>query len=147
MTVWQHTPLSINIVLRLWEANMAVKPARVLAIILLNLRAIHAVWRMKTFAKDDTLARYEQHVGKFAQAWNVLGWKGTVWVHWTIAHSACLLHKHRSLYIFRQSQVSISTNVTKWMCATPSAGVGPGSLTYRGLACCTWSTTTRWMLA
>ena len=44
--------------------------------------------------------QYNACVTKFAMAWNAFKWRGTVWVHWAIAHSGFLLRTHGSIYLF-----------------------------------------------
>ena len=83
-----------------WEGGRTAPPSAVLQVLLFNLRQVHAIWRQKEFVSDATLAAYASQVEKFAAAWNAFLWKGTVWVHWVIAHSTFLLRRHRSLYIF-----------------------------------------------
>ena len=52
------------------------------------------------YISDQMLADYNANVNKFAKAFSAFNKKGTVWVHWVIAHSGFLLTTHRTLYLF-----------------------------------------------
>ena len=67
---------------------------------LTSLRFIHSVWRQQTYVSEAVVVSYKDSIAKFTVAWKALGWAGTVWVHWVIAHSGYLLQTHRSLYLF-----------------------------------------------
>ena len=83
----------------LWDEKRKVAVHSAVNVLLTNLRYIHTIWRQKLFVSDEQLCLYAVAIDKFSSAWRALQWAGTVWVHWTIAHSELLLHKHRSLYI------------------------------------------------
>ena len=63
------------------------KPRAVLQVLLGSLRSMHAIWRLRRRVTDEEVVSYRAMVGKFAQCWAALRWKGTVWVHWVIVHS------------------------------------------------------------
>ena len=83
-----------------WEGTRQVHFHTALQILLTSLRHVHAVWVLRERATDHQVQQYTAHVSKFAQAWRALSWKGTVWVHWVIAHSAHLLSLHATISAF-----------------------------------------------
>ena len=83
-----------------WEPGKPAHVHTVLQVLLTSFRAMHAVWVLRERVSNQQLADYSRHVGKFAQAWRALSWKGTVWVHWVIAHSAHLLSLHGTISAF-----------------------------------------------
>lgn len=83
-----------------WEGNRVVHFHTVLHVLLTSLRHMHGVWTLRGKVTTPQLEQYCSHASKFGQAWRALSWKGTVWVHWVVVHSAHLLTLHGSLSAF-----------------------------------------------
>ena len=54
---------------------------------------------MNFFTNSD-VAMYTNAVDRFREAWGDLGWKVSMWVHWTCAHSPYFPQAYRNIYIF-----------------------------------------------
>ena len=61
---------------------------------------LHTVWRQKRLLSDEEVSQAEQAVKQLGHCSNVMGWKPTLWVHWTIAQSTWFLRKYRTMYMF-----------------------------------------------
>ena len=75
------------------------KNLRVYTIVFSMLKSVvqlHTVWRQKTWLGDE---QAEQAAKQLGHCWNLMGWKQTLWVHWTVAHSTWFLRKYRTMYI------------------------------------------------
>ena len=83
-----------------WEPGRKVYLHAALQVLLACFHALHATWVLRDPVTDLQVAEYSRHVAKFAQAWRALSWKGTVWVHWVVAHSAHLLTLHGTISAF-----------------------------------------------
>lgn len=46
---------------------------------------------------DADVEAYASAVDSFGSVWSSLGWKCTVWVHWSVRHSVALLQRWRTL--------------------------------------------------
>ena len=65
--------------------------------LLLALHGLYQMWRQKTLFTDADVRMYSMHVDTLQTS---LGWKPTVWVHWTCAHSLYYAERHRNIYAF-----------------------------------------------
>ena len=61
---------------------------------------LHTVWRQKTWLSDEEVSQAEQAAKELGHCWNLMGWKPTLWVHWTDAHSIWFLRKYGTMYMF-----------------------------------------------
>ena len=61
---------------------------------------LHTVWRQKTWPTDEEVSQAEQAAKRLGHCWNLMGWKPTLWVHWTVAHRTWFLRKYRTMYMF-----------------------------------------------
>lgn len=59
----------------------------VVRLLLQSLSHLHALWCCKSLLSPVQLTEHRGAVEQFRQAWEGLGWKPTVWVHWACAHS------------------------------------------------------------
>ena len=48
---------------------------------------LHTQWRQKTWLSDEEVSQAEEAAKQLGHCWNLMGWKPTLWVHWTVAHS------------------------------------------------------------
>lgn len=62
--------------------------------------ALHAAWTDPTPLSQDQITQYRGCLTDFTQAWEALGWKPTVWVHWVASHSLAHMQQHRGLAFF-----------------------------------------------
>ena len=60
----------------------------------------HSFWRQEEDLSDVQLRDYEGALGRCRQCWEAMQWRPTVWVHWVMAHSLCLLQTFRNLSVF-----------------------------------------------
>ena len=72
----------------------------VLRTLLHHFAHIHRFWRQKEFFIDSDVAMYTNAVDRFREAWEDLGWKVSMWVHWTYAHSPYFAEAYRNIYTF-----------------------------------------------
>ena len=68
--------------------------------LLRGLGTLHAFWRQEANLSDNQLREYESALTRCRQCWEALQWRPTVWVHWVMAHSLCLLQMFRNLAVF-----------------------------------------------
>ena len=61
---------------------------------------MHQIWQHREAVPVPMLEQYDTWVGQFANCWQALTWKPTVWVHWVAVHSAAHLRMHGNLHIF-----------------------------------------------
>ena len=67
---------------------------------LLALTHLHTWWRKKVYLRDIEVEEAERRVKKLGQCWKLMGWKATVWVHWTVCHSGWFVRKYHTMYFF-----------------------------------------------
>ena len=65
--------------------NGAIKVYTVVHTILLALTNLHTLWRKKAYVSDVEVEEAERWAKKLGESWKLMGWKATVWVHWTVA--------------------------------------------------------------
>ena len=80
--------------------NGAIKVYTVVPTMLLALTHLHTVWRKKDYHSDVDVEEAERWAKKLGQCWKLMGWKATVWVHWTVCHSGWFVRKYRTMYVF-----------------------------------------------
>ena len=68
--------------------------------LLRGLGTLHAYWRQEGNLSDSQLQEYETALTRCRHCWEALQWRPTVWVHWVMAHSMCLLQTFRNLAVF-----------------------------------------------
>ena len=79
------------------------RPFSIHGVLRILLRNLHHAWQFcgqRTPLTTEEAQEYCAIVARFGEAWRALGWKPTVWVHWLVCHSGCLMAHHRSLYLF-----------------------------------------------
>ena len=79
------------------------QPAYAHAVLRTLLRAftnIHNFWRQTDLLNSRQLQEYDTAIVQFGRCWQGLGWKATVWVHWTVAHSGYFMARFRTLALF-----------------------------------------------
>lgn len=64
----------------------------VVRLLLQSLSHLHGLWACKSLLSPVQLTEHRGAVEQFRQAWESLGWKPTVWVHWACAHS-CFFYR------------------------------------------------------
>ena len=65
---------------------------------LLALTDLHTLWKKKDYLSDVEVEEAERWAKKLGQCWKPMGWKVTVWVHWTVCHSGWFVRKYRTRY-------------------------------------------------
>ena len=69
---------------------------------------------------------------KLGQCWKLMGWKATVWVHWTVCHSGWFVRKYRTTYFcssvptkrrISAYTVHIQNNFPGWLVKNPRVSV------------------------
>ena len=83
-----------------WVPGRKLYVYRALHVLLASFHSLHATWVVREPVTNQQLTEYSRHVENFAHAWRALSWKGTVWVHWVVVHSAHLLTLHRTISAF-----------------------------------------------
>ena len=73
--------------------NGAKKVYTVVHTMLLALTHLHTLWRKKVYLSDVEVEEAERWAKKLGQCWKLMGWKATVWVHWTVCHSGWFVRK------------------------------------------------------
>ena len=79
------------------------RPFAVHGVLRILLRSFHRAWQFCGQRSLLTAAEVQEYcatVARFGEAWRALGWKPTVWVHWLVCHSGCLMAHHQSLFLF-----------------------------------------------
>jgi hypothetical protein len=72
----------------------------VVRLLLQSLSHLHALWCCKSLLSPVQLTEHRGAVEQFRQAWEGLGWKPTVWVHWACAHSCFFIETYRTIFSF-----------------------------------------------
>ena len=67
---------------------------------LLALNHLHTLWRKKVYLSDVEVEEAERWAQKLGECWKLMGWKATVWVHWTVCHSGWFVRKYRTMHFF-----------------------------------------------
>lgn len=93
--VQSHTNATLK-----WDSTRFVNVHSALQTLLHSLKCIHVFWRQPNPLTNDQFNAYHTNVNKFAQCWGAFKWKGTVWVHWVIAHSSYLMQQFKTIFMF-----------------------------------------------
>ena len=80
--------------------NGAIKVYTVVHTMLLALTHLHTLWRKKDYLSDVEVEEAERWAKKLGQCWKLMGWKATVWVHWTVCNSGWFVRKYITMYFF-----------------------------------------------
>ena len=80
--------------------NAAIKVYTVVHTMLLALTHLHTLWRKNVCPSDVEVEEAERWAKKLGHCWKLMGWKTTVWVHWTVCHSGWFVRKYRTMYFF-----------------------------------------------
>lgn len=83
-----------------WDEKRSVPAYVILSHLLNSFRALHTLWSTTSRLTDAQVDQYTRHAVTFRKAWQALGWKVTPWVHWVAVHSAELMSRYRTLYLF-----------------------------------------------
>ena len=67
---------------------------------LLALTHLHTLSRKKDYPSDVEVVEADRWTKKLGQCWKLMGWKATLWVHWTVCHSGWFVRKYRAMYLF-----------------------------------------------
>ena len=112
--------------------NGATKVYTVVHTILLALAQFRTLWRKKAYLSDVEVEESERWAKKLGECWKLMGWKTTVWVHWTVCHRGWFVRKHRTMYFFssvpterRNSayKVHIQNSLRGWSVKNPRISV------------------------
>ena len=80
--------------------NGAIKVYTVVHTILLALINLHTLWTKKAYLSDVDVEEAERWAKKLGEGWKLMGWKATVWMHWTVCHSGWFVRNYRTMYFF-----------------------------------------------
>ena len=80
--------------------NGAIKVYTVVHTILLAQTNPHTLWRKKAYLSDVEVEEAERWARKLGECWKLMGWKTTVWVHWTVCHSGWFVQNYRTMNFF-----------------------------------------------
>lgn len=72
----------------------------VIRLMLQALSHIHSLWSHRALLTPAQITEHRAAVDQFRHAWEGLGWKPTVWVHWTCAHACFFVGTYRTLFAF-----------------------------------------------
>ena len=112
--------------------NGAIEVYTVVHTILLALTHLHTLWRKKAYLSDVEVEEAERWAKKLGECWKLMGWKATVWVHWTVCHSGWFVRNYRTMYFFssvpterRNSacKVHIQNSFRGWLVKNPRVSV------------------------
>ena len=110
--------------------NGAIKVYTVVHTMLLT--HFHTLWRKKVYLSDVEVEEAEKWAKKLGECWKLMGWKATVWVHWTVCHSGWFVRKYRTRYFFSSVptarrnlayKVHIQNSFHGWSVKTPRVSV------------------------
>ena len=77
-----------------------IKVSTAVSALLACLSELHTFWRQKTFFNSEQVARIQFLTRKVGAVWEKLGWRPSLWIHWTVAHCAFFAAKYRTIYFF-----------------------------------------------
>ena len=112
--------------------NGAIKVCTEVHTIFLALTHLHTLWRKKAYLSDVEVEEAKRWAKKLGDCWKLMGWKATVWVHWTVCHSGWFVRKYRTMYVFssvpterRNSahKVHIQNSFRGWSVKNPGVSV------------------------
>ena len=66
--------------------NGAIKVYTVVHTMLVALTHLHTLWTRKVYLSDVEVEEAERWAKKLGHRWKLMGWKATVWVHWTVCY-------------------------------------------------------------
>ena len=99
---------------------------------LLALIHLHTLWRKKAYLSDVEVEEAERWARKLGECWKLMGWKATLWVHWTVCHIWWFVWKYRTMYFFSSApterrnsayKVHIQNSFRGWSVKNPRVSV------------------------
>ena len=72
----------------------------VVDVLLRSLTSLYGFWKECVPLTAAQISVVRAHTTKIGECWVKLGWESFSWVHWVVAHSAALLKRYGTLYIF-----------------------------------------------
>ena len=67
--------------------------------VLLCVATLQTVWHPKGWLTDAGVNEGKGVAARLRQPREMLGWKPTVWVHWTLSHSGFHMERYRSIFV------------------------------------------------
>ena len=80
--------------------NGAIKVYTAVHTIWRTLTHLHTLWRKKAYLSVIEVEEANRWAKKLGDRWKLMGWKATVWVHWTVCHSGWFVRKYRTMSFF-----------------------------------------------
>ena len=78
--------------------NAAIKVYSVVHTMLPTLTHLHTLWLKNVYFSDVVAEEAKRWAKKLGECWKLIGWKVTVWVHWTMFHSGWFVRKCLTMY-------------------------------------------------
>ena len=69
-------------------------------VLMMAFSKVYNIWRSQVMYTDAMVHEYRGAIDQFGSAWCALGWKPTVWVHWTVRHSGFFARTLRNFYLY-----------------------------------------------
>ena len=65
-----------------------------------NFTSLYGLWKERVPLTATQISAARAHTAKIGECWVKMGWESSPWVHWAAAHSAALLKRYATFYIF-----------------------------------------------